>query len=85
MRSLAARRASIRSSDSAFCATPLPSARPFAAGRPDARAGGISSFVGHAETRSAQALVDVMRQLQREEMAPESPVEGEITELEPND
>lgn len=32
-----------------------------------------------------ERLVDVMRQLQREEMAPESPIEGEITELEPND
>lgn len=32
-----------------------------------------------------ERLVDVMRQLQREEMAPESPVQGEITELEPND
>ncbi|MGB7553806.1 MAG: chorismate mutase [Candidatus Korobacteraceae bacterium] len=32
-----------------------------------------------------ERLVDVMRQLQREEMAPETPVEGEITELDPND
>ncbi len=32
-----------------------------------------------------ERLVDVMRQLQREEMAPETPVEGEIRELEPND
>ncbi len=32
-----------------------------------------------------ERLVDVMRQLQREEMAPETPVEGEITGLEPND
>ena len=31
-----------------------------------------------------ERLVDVMRQIQREEMAPEGPVEGEITELEPN-
>jgi chorismate mutase len=32
-----------------------------------------------------ERLVDVMRQIQREEMAPEVPVESEITELEPND
>jgi chorismate mutase len=32
-----------------------------------------------------ERLVDVMRQLQREEMAPETSVEGEMTELEPND
>src|SRR5580700_8746931 len=32
-----------------------------------------------------ERLVDVMRQLQREEMAPETPSEGELTELEPND
>ena len=32
-----------------------------------------------------ERLVDVMRQLQREEMAPEPPLEGEITQLEPND
>ncbi len=32
-----------------------------------------------------ERLVDVMRQLQRDEMAPEASVEGETTELEPND
>ena len=32
-----------------------------------------------------ERLVDVMRQIQREEMAPEAAVEGEMTELEPND
>jgi len=32
-----------------------------------------------------ERLVDVMRQIQREEMAPEKHVEGEATELEPND
>ena len=32
-----------------------------------------------------ERLVDVMRQIQREEMAPEPPSEGEGTELEPND
>jgi chorismate mutase len=32
-----------------------------------------------------ERLVDVMRQIQREEMAPEAPGEGEITALEPND
>src|SRR5271165_3804340 len=32
-----------------------------------------------------ERLVDVMRQIQREEMAPEPQVEGEITEFEPND
>ncbi|HME32728.1 MAG TPA: chorismate mutase [Terriglobales bacterium] len=31
-----------------------------------------------------ERLIDVMRQIQREEMAPEA-VEGEITEFEPND
>jgi chorismate mutase len=31
-----------------------------------------------------ERLVDVMRQIQREEMAPEASAEGEITELEPN-
>jgi chorismate mutase len=31
-----------------------------------------------------ERLVDVMRQLQREEMSPETAVEGEITELGPN-
>ncbi|HUO60035.1 MAG TPA: chorismate mutase [Candidatus Acidoferrales bacterium] len=32
-----------------------------------------------------ERLVDVMRQIQREEMAPETQVETDITELEPND
>jgi chorismate mutase len=32
-----------------------------------------------------ERLVDVMRQIQREEMAPAKAVEGETTELEPND
>ena len=32
-----------------------------------------------------ERLVDVMRQIQREEMAPERKVQGETTELEPND
>lgn len=32
-----------------------------------------------------ERLVDVMRQIQREEMAPEPPAEDEGTELEPND
>jgi chorismate mutase-like protein len=32
-----------------------------------------------------ERLVDVMRQIQREEIAPEVQVEGEITGLEPND
>ena len=32
-----------------------------------------------------ERLVDVMRQIQREEMAPEREVHGETTELEPND
>jgi len=32
-----------------------------------------------------ERLVDVMRQIQREEMAPEAPSEDEGTELEPND
>ena len=32
-----------------------------------------------------ERLVDVMRQIQREEMAPEAENEGEATELEPND
>ena len=32
-----------------------------------------------------ERLVDVMRQIQHEEMAPEPQVEGEITEFEPND
>ena len=32
-----------------------------------------------------ERLVDVMRQIQREEMAPEAANEGEGTELEPND
>ncbi len=32
-----------------------------------------------------ERLVDVMRQLQREEMAPEPPLEGEVTEQDPND
>jgi chorismate mutase len=32
-----------------------------------------------------ERLVDVMRQIQREEMAPEPENEGEATELEPND
>ncbi len=32
-----------------------------------------------------ERLVDVMRQIQREEMAPEREVQGEMTELEPND
>jgi chorismate mutase len=32
-----------------------------------------------------ERLVDVMRQIQREEMAPEVPSEDETTELEPND
>ncbi len=32
-----------------------------------------------------ERLVDVMRQIQREEMAPEPPGENEGTELEPND
>ncbi|MGO9517685.1 MAG: chorismate mutase [Candidatus Korobacteraceae bacterium] len=32
-----------------------------------------------------ERLVDVMRQIQREEMAPEPPREDEATELEPND
>jgi len=32
-----------------------------------------------------ERLVDVMRQIQREEIAPEAPVEDEGTELEPND
>ena len=32
-----------------------------------------------------ERLVDVMRQIQREEMKPEAQVEGEITEFEPND
>ena len=32
-----------------------------------------------------ERLVDVMRQIQREEMAPESAHEGEANELEPND
>ena len=32
-----------------------------------------------------ERLIDVMRQIQREEMAPEEASEGEATELEPND
>ena len=32
-----------------------------------------------------ERLMDVMRQIQREEMQPEAQVEGEITELEPKD
>jgi chorismate mutase len=32
-----------------------------------------------------ERLVDVMRQIQREEMAPEPPSEGDINELDPND
>ncbi len=32
-----------------------------------------------------ERLIDVMRQIQREEMKPEAQVEGEITEFEPND
>ena len=32
-----------------------------------------------------ERLVDIMRQIQREEMKPEPASEGEVTELEPND
>jgi len=32
-----------------------------------------------------ERLIDVMRQIQRDEMVPESRVEGETTEFEPND